>query len=639
MRLLTLLLPALGAALPAYAQENATVQGFDAHGFQLTAFDGDPRDPLRMQRPGRFSQGEFWVGGLFEYASDPLVLYTTYSDPELNEETEILSDVFAFNLSGGVAVLNWLRVDLALPLYLSTTGTEQAPEGLGLGDARLSFMGAILRPDEGSPGGFGLGIVPFVDLPLGAPARFIGQGGLAFGGKLAATYELEKLTLGADLGAQFNPEIELDNLTNSDRLVADVGVGYLFTENVGINGEVSFAPPFKANEAAGSDSPIEAILSLRGRNDVGGFWTVGGAAALSEGASASTYRVFVGGGFGKLDRKPKDMDLDGIGDKVDACPEQPETVNTWKDADGCPDQLGDLAVAVTWGGKQMPGAEVQILGPDKQPKTETSGEEPIRMTGLTPETNWLATATYAPCLEGSGSVNLAEGANELQVALHRTAPAMLHFEVTGEDGKPLVGVLARIESDHPECVMRGRVPLGNDGKANQETGAGKFHVTLTQNDYLPYETDVSVEPGGEATIKVQMSTGKVKVSEAAIVILDKVYFETDKDVIKPESFPLLDQVAAIFKSHPEIKKVEISGHTDSQGKDAYNLDLSDRRAKSVRQYLINKGIAAERMDAKGYGETKPIATNSTASGRAQNRRVEFNILVKEETPEGTEQVQ
>jgi len=633
MRLLTLLTIALGASLPAHAQDatDASASGFDAHGFYLAPFDGDPRDPLRMQRPGRFNQGEFWAGGLFEYAKDPLVQYRVYDDPSIpTEETEILSDLYALNLSGGVAILDFLRLDLALPLYFSTTGQDQSPQGLGLGDARLGLMASILRPEEGG-GGFGLGVVPYVDLPLGNTERFTGQPGLAGGAKVAATFETEKITLGADLGAQFNPSVDLDNLHNSDRLVANVGLGYLFTENMGLNGELSFAPPFKANEEKGSDDPMEFTLSLRDRNDKGAFWTVGGSSALSQGASAATWRVFVGGGFGKTDQKPKDSDLDGIADKVDACPTQPETVNNWKDTDGCPDDLGKLKVSVVWADKPMPGATVQIVGPDNAPRNDVSGEEPIVIGGLMPETTWNASAVYAPCLAGSGSATLAEGPNDLKIELQRTQPAVIHFEVSDDKGKPLSGVMARIESDHPECVVRGRVPLGADGRADQEEGAGNYHVTVTQNDFLPYTTDIQLTPGGEATIKIQMETGKVKVSEQAIIILDKVYFETDKDIIKPESYALLDQVAAIFKSHPEIKKVEISGHTDSQGSDAHNLDLSDRRAKSVMVYLVNKGVEAHRMDAKGYGETKPIATNATAAGRAQNRRVEFNILVREET--------
>lgn len=634
MHLLTLLTFGLGGALPAAAQDSGTTSeetsGFDAHGFNLAAFDGDPRDGLRIERPGRFSKGEFWAGGLFEYARDPLVQYTLYEGQAEATETDILSDLYALNVSGGYAILDNLRVDLAVPLFFSTTGPEQAPQGMGLGDIRLGVMYELVRPEEGDVGGLGVGIFPYADLPTGNDARFVGQPGFAGGVKAAVTYELEKITLGADLGAQLNPKIVLDNLTNSSRLVANVGVGYLINEKTGINGEISLAPAFKKNEQAGTDNPMEATLAVRSRGESGGFWTVGAASALSTGAGAASWRVFVGGGFGKINNKPKDTDLDGIVDKLDACVDQPETVNSWKDSDGCPDSLGSLAVTVSFEGETWPDADVTVTGPDGAPKNMKSGAQPNVLSDLMPETTWSGAATSAPCLSGLGSANVSEGRTEMRIELQRTAPATLHFVVTDADNKPVSGVLAQIKSDHGECVIRGRVPLGQDGKADQQVGAGKFHVILTQNEFLPYETDVEVAAGGEQTIEVKLQSGKVKVSEQAIVILDKVYFETDKDIIKQESYPLLDQVAAVFKTHPEIKKVEISGHTDSQGKDAYNLDLSDRRAKSVRQYLINKGVEAERMDAKGYGETKPIANNGSAAGRAQNRRVEFNILVKEE---------
>jgi outer membrane protein OmpA-like peptidoglycan-associated protein len=118
----------------------------------------------------------------------------------------------------------------------------------------------------------------------------------------------------------------------------------------------------------------------------------------------------------------------------------------------------------------------------------------------------------------------------------------------------------------------------------------------------------------------------VVVTDTKIEILDKVYFEYNKAIIKSESFPILDAVAATLGGNPDISLVEVQGHTDERGNDAYNLDLSDRRAKAVVQYLVDKGIDASRLQGQGYGETQPIDRRSNENAWAKNRRVEFLIL-------------
>jgi len=118
----------------------------------------------------------------------------------------------------------------------------------------------------------------------------------------------------------------------------------------------------------------------------------------------------------------------------------------------------------------------------------------------------------------------------------------------------------------------------------------------------------------------------VVVTKQKIEILEKVYFDTDRDTIKPVSFAVLDAVAMVLASHPEIAKIVIEGHTDADGPAAHNSDLSQRRALAVRKYLVDKGINVSRMDAKGYGEDRPIAENTAAESKEQNRRVEFVIL-------------
>lgn len=110
-----------------------------------------------------------------------------------------------------------------------------------------------------------------------------------------------------------------------------------------------------------------------------------------------------------------------------------------------------------------------------------------------------------------------------------------------------------------------------------------------------------------------------------IVIMEAVYFGNDSDVIEERSYGILNQVAQVLRENPELV-VRVEGHTDSRGRAAHNLDLSNRRASAVRAYLIRQGIAPERLLSQGFGPNRPIADNATAEGRATNRRVEFHIV-------------
>ena len=118
---------------------------------------------------------------------------------------------------------------------------------------------------------------------------------------------------------------------------------------------------------------------------------------------------------------------------------------------------------------------------------------------------------------------------------------------------------------------------------------------------------------------------RVELTQDQIVIHDKIQFETNKAVIKPESFGLMDEITAAVRDAPQIKKLSIEGHTDDVGSDKYNQKLSDQRAASVKAYLVEHGIDAGRLASKGWGESKPIADNKTEEGKEQNRRVEFII--------------
>ena len=120
--------------------------------------------------------------------------------------------------------------------------------------------------------------------------------------------------------------------------------------------------------------------------------------------------------------------------------------------------------------------------------------------------------------------------------------------------------------------------------------------------------------------------GRVVVTDTKMEILDKIYFEYNKAKIKSQSYPILDAIIATLNGNPDIELVEIQGHTDNRGSDSYNLDLSDRRAAAVKDYLVNGGVDADRLTSQGYGETQPIDPKNNERAWAKNRRVEFLII-------------
>jgi outer membrane protein OmpA-like peptidoglycan-associated protein len=126
--------------------------------------------------------------------------------------------------------------------------------------------------------------------------------------------------------------------------------------------------------------------------------------------------------------------------------------------------------------------------------------------------------------------------------------------------------------------------------------------------------------------------GKVLLSKGRIVIKQRIFFKSGSDKLKAKSAKLLKEVAAFLKAYWQVRKVRIEGHTDSLGDKEMNVDLSERRARRVMSFLISEGVAEARLQAKGYGLTRPVASNKTYSGRAKNRRVEFIVVKVLKTP-------
>jgi outer membrane protein OmpA-like peptidoglycan-associated protein len=144
-------------------------------------------------------------------------------------------------------------------------------------------------------------------------------------------------------------------------------------------------------------------------------------------------------------------------------------------------------------------------------------------------------------------------------------------------------------------------------------------------DGIPDQLDMCPDVPGVAPDGCPKKYALVEVKKDRIIIKQQVHFVSAKFTVMADSFPLLDQVVQVLRDQPKLR-VSIEGHTDAIGGELANMKLSQARAESVRTYLVGKGIAADRLEAVGFGPTKPVASNKTEKGRGQNRRTEFRIL-------------
>jgi len=162
---------------------------------------------------------------------------------------------------------------------------------------------------------------------------------------------------------------------------------------------------------------------------------------------------------------------------------------------------------------------------------------------------------------------------------------------------------------------------------DQDRKIDSLIMLLSKKDQKHFEVDSTVYVKKQS--KIPVITTPVITAEVAKIFneaLQGIQFETNKDVIKPSSFYILDKVVSVMKNNPSYK-LEINGHTDNQGSASSNLILSQKRSEAVKQYLISKGVSKNRLFPKGFGITQPIADNNTPEGRAINRRVEFKVIL------------
>lgn len=160
---------------------------------------------------------------------------------------------------------------------------------------------------------------------------------------------------------------------------------------------------------------------------------------------------------------------------------------------------------------------------------------------------------------------------------------------------------------------------------------GKFSVLLPKGDTYKILYKEFTDSTDYSEIEIPNTAGKytseltIQIEPAKVYTLENVFFDTGLSTLKPESYKALNELVEVMNLKPTMV-IEIDGHTDNTGTAELNQTLSQNRADAVRNYLIKKGITATRITAKGYGDTLPVADNSTEEGKAKNRRTEVKII-------------
>jgi outer membrane protein OmpA-like peptidoglycan-associated protein len=300
-------------------------------------------------------------------------------------------------------------------------------------------------------------------------------------------------------------------------------------------------------------------------------------------------------------RKIADSDEDGVSDKMDKCP---EVKGPWATR-GCPDRDNDGIIDSEDVCPDLPGLPALQGCPDKD------GDGIADKDDLCPDVPGLAQFQGCPDTDGDGIMDPKDSCV--------TVPGLAIYDGCPDtDGDSIPDPKDSCVTDKGPIEFHGCPDTDGDGLINK-------------NDSCPLVAGPISNNGCPVVQKVEKPKEPVKVelTKEEEEVINKVFnnleFETGKATIRESSFASLDELAKLLVKKPNFKLL-IDGHTDNVGKAAYNMKLSQNRANSVKTYLVNKGIDASRITSKGYGLTKPIASNKTPEGRQKNRRVEFTIV-------------
>lgn len=517
------------------------------------------------------------------------------------------------------------------------------------GDARIVPKLSLLNVRNGL---FAVAAVGNIIIPSAGGVAYAGENAPAYGGALALSTRSNRFRAGLNVGYLMRERTRVEGQTTQqpillvdDELYGRLGVGINFgtlEAPFEIIGEVYGVTP--ANNPLGMYSPsatedfqkartaMEGMLGVRIYLLRSLLLTAGGGGGLLPGYGASAPRLFAGVSFYNGTFGLADADQDGVPDKSDKCADRKEDRDDFQDDDGCPDLDNDTDGIVDEDDQCPNDAEDKdgITDEDGCPEPDNDSDGVLDVDDKCPmqaeDKDNVQDEDGCPDLDNDGdgiadAVDKCPGEAE-DVDSFQDADGCPEPDNDADGLADLNDLCPNFAEDKDSVADDDGCPEDNDGDGIAD-----------ELDKCPNEAEtyngIDDEDGCPEKLKAK---SLVKVTEQKIEITEKVFFKTNSAKILPKSFNLLDQVASVLKNYKHLRKVRIEGHTDSVGNKRKNKKLSQQRAESVRDYLVEKGVAAERLLVEGVGPDKPISSNKTARGREMNRRVEFVIV--EQTPIG-----
>ncbi len=527
---------------------------------------------FQVVSPSIGEPGTGYGGFIVSYGANLVVPAGTGTDLQ-----PALRQLFGARFVGGYNFGRALRVDLDVPGYPWVSFSDPDRSGPALGDIRArGVIGIVGGPTKGE----GLALIPSLSVPTGTEERMLAGGAVGAGlGAAIGIRPTEVFFLSFNLGMDSSPTSDLSTRSFGSALHAGGGLEWTATDTVGvgleIDADIDLLGPLEPVDV----TPVELHTYANFGPSTGIAGTVGAGTGILRGVGTPDLRLVAGLVWRSQGTPPvRDADRDGLVDTTDRCPDDPEDSDGFLDGDGCPD-LDDDGDGLT---DALDGCRDRPEDLDGFEDLDGCPEDDNDRDGIPDSRDVCA-----------------------------TQPGLLDAEGCPDaDGD-------RIHDSVDECPNSSG-PEANGGCPD------------TDGDGIPDSDDACPRDPAEAPADGTANNGcppPARISGDTIVVRDGIRFVPGSLVLDTYPNPSLDAVARILNAHPEIRRIEIAGHTDADGDRTGNLAVSQARAEAVMKYLIIMGrVDPGRLVPTGYGDRYPIDTNDTAAGRARNRRVEFIIL-------------